>query len=65
MSPRAIGKQEEWWLAPGGEECQFCLATVHSELLYHCPDCDRPVCPLCAVSGAGRRSIKCPECAAA
>lgn len=63
MSPTATGKQDAWWLEPGGEECDFCLAAVHLEVLYHCLDCDRAVCVICAMSGIERQSVLCPECA--
>lgn len=65
MSPRATGKQGGWWLEPGGEECEFCLAAVQVEVLYYCLDCDRAVCLVCAVSSVERRRILCPECAPA
>jgi hypothetical protein len=51
-----------WWLEPGPEVCEFCLAAYHIELAYYCIDCDRPVCPICAVAVRDRHAVLCPEC---
>ena len=51
-----------WWLEAGVEECEFCLAAVHYEVLYHCAECDRPVCPNCTVTIFESRTVLCSEC---
>lgn len=50
-----------WWLGPGPQACAFCLRAYHSEAGHHCPECDRPVCPLCVVERQ-MSHIVCPEC---
>lgn len=55
-----------WW-APGGpsaeaEECSFCLGLYAYELQVRCADCDRPMCPVCAVSVRRREVRICFDC---
>lgn len=51
-----------WWLEPGVEECEFCLRSVHYEALYHCSECDRPLCPGCSLVLLERRVVVCGGC---
>ncbi|MEX2542410.1 MAG: hypothetical protein WD314_11405 [Trueperaceae bacterium] len=51
-----------WWLEPGVEECELCLRRVHYEVLYHCSECDRPLCPSCSVAVLERRVVVCEGC---
>jgi len=54
-----------WWLDDGAAECEFCLQLYHDEAGYHCHDCDRPMCPACAIEIHATRSVVCPACRAA
>jgi hypothetical protein len=56
-------RRRAWWHESGPESCGFCLTAYHIELAYYCADCDRPVCPACAVAVRDRRVVLCPECA--
>lgn len=51
-----------WWLALGPQICDFCLRAYHCEAGCHCPECDRPICPLCVVEVQVSRILLCPEC---
>jgi hypothetical protein len=53
-----------WWTSDGDSTCGFCLQVYHYELAYRCPDCDRPVCPSCAVrvSVEVLEAASCPDC---
>lgn len=53
-----------WWLGPGPQMCDFCLRAYHSEAGGHCPECDRPICPLCVAQVQVSRAPLCPECQA-
>jgi hypothetical protein len=48
----------------GSETCGFCRHAYRAEDAYWCLECDRPVCPVCAVFVIERRIVLCPECAA-
>lgn len=62
MSQKDRAGDLPWWLESGVEECEVCFAAVHYEALYHCVDCDRPLCPVCAVTVIETRSVVCSEC---
>ena len=54
-------ERRPWWL--GGEErCEFCLERYVYEMEVRCVDCDRPSCPVCAVTVTARRERYCPDC---
>lgn len=55
----------QWWDAPGPDHCQFCQHGFHVEIGYYCVECDRPVCPLCAIAVHEDRTVLCPHCSAA
>jgi len=55
-----------WW-APGesaaeAEECSVCLGLYTYELEVRCVDCDRPMCPVCAVSVRRTEVHVCFDC---
>jgi hypothetical protein len=57
-----------WW-APGGagaeaEACPCCFGFYAYEIEVRCADCDKPMCPLCAVSGRRIEVHVCVECGA-
>lgn len=56
-------RRRAWWHDTGPESCGFCLVSYHKELAYYCADCDRPMCPACAVAVRERHVVLCPECA--
>lgn len=45
------------------EPCLHCFHGYALHLQLHCVECDRPMCPLCAVSVRRRSAIVCLECA--
>jgi len=60
LSP--LPSSRPWWASGGDSTCSFCLQVYHSELAYHCPDCDRPVCPSCAVHVSVEvLGVRCPD----
>jgi ferredoxin len=56
------GDTAGWWESPAVEQCAFCENHLAVEVFIHCIDCDRPVCPFCAVTIRERRGLRCPEC---
>ena len=55
-----------WW-APGGssaeaEECSVCLGLYAYEVEVRCVDCDRPMCPVCAVTLRRSEVHVCVDC---
>jgi hypothetical protein len=55
-----------WW-APDAfhseaEECSFCFGVYAYELEVRCVDCDRPMCPVCAVSVRRTEVHVCLDC---
>ncbi len=52
-----------WWLEPGPDMCEHCLRAYYVEVGYVCAACDRPVCPVCAVTVRERGVVLCPSCA--
>ena len=55
---------DRWWLS-GEQTCGFCAQFYCVEVEYRCVDCDRPVCPICAITVRESRQVFCPECARA
>lgn len=53
-----------WWLEAGPQTCDFCLRAYHTEAGRHCPECDRPICPLCVAEVRVNCTWLCPECQA-
>ena len=54
--------EDPWWLQPGTETCEVCLEAVHYEALYHCRECDQPLCMSCGVTVVERRIVLCASC---
>jgi hypothetical protein len=52
-----------WWLAPGSEQCPFCLARYAWEAEIRCAFCDGPGCPPCMQSETVAVQTVCPACA--
>jgi len=50
-----------WWLG-GGENCEHCLQDYTLTLEFYCVECDRPVCPHCAIVIEETRQVICPAC---
>jgi hypothetical protein len=46
----------------GDGQCGFCLQTYLLQLEVYCVECDRPLCPLCAMHRSPGGGL-CPECA--
>ena len=62
--PEGATRQEDrWWLRPGTETCDVCLASVQYEAVYHCRHCDAPLCLSCSVTIVERRIVVCAGCA--
>ncbi len=61
MAPSAT----RWWIG-GRQECTFCGGRYAYQMEIRCVDCDRPICPVCAVwVYTESRSHYCPECSPA
>lgn len=59
--PAMPGETTGTWEDDAGETCPFCHQGYAYELEVRCVDCDRPMCPLCAVR-LRRRRLTCPQC---
>ena len=57
-----------WWAPRGSgaeaERCSFCLGVYAYELEVRCVDCDRPMCPVCAVEVRRTEVQVCLDCGA-
>jgi hypothetical protein len=55
-----------WWApgdgSPESETCPYCLGVYVYELEVRCVDCDRPMCPVCAVVEQRTAVHLCVEC---
>ncbi len=52
-----------WRLESGFEQCEFCRHPYHIEVAYYCVECDRPICPVCAIIVLAQPAVLCPQCA--
>lgn len=50
------------WIEAADEPCGFCLQHYELALELRCSDCDRPLCPVCAVTVRARGEALCAEC---
>ena len=57
--------QKLWWLEEGEGTCGFCPGSFQPQALYHCCECDRPVCMTCMISAPDEAEVRCPECGGA
>lgn len=52
----------DWWVDAGPDTCEFCWRAFYAEIGYYCFNCDRGICPGCAVTVFERRVVLCPQC---